>query len=80
MAEQLKRRIADLQAATSMTDLVTSTIVKVPGSKNILVKLSDEHSISVIANHKSAPVSDDGTVDWSSVTRIKIMEIEKYGC
>ncbi len=78
MADVLRRRLADLRAATSPRDLVAGNprVVVVEGEEQITLDLVDGHRIAVVANHVDNPVTEENRVDWAKVTRIKILRIE----
>lgn len=77
MAEKLKRRLADLRAASCVNDLVAGRPRK-RGSRNrqMALNLYKSSKIIICANHNTTPVLESGNVDWSKVTRIKILRIE----
>jgi len=79
VAETLKHRLADLQAATSVKDLVAGRPRTMSGSaeKTMLVDLRDGYNLVFTANHPNNPVKQDKTVDWERVSRVKIMSIER---
>ena len=78
VAEKLKRRLADLRAASSVEDLVAGRPRKVKGDRHphIAVHLCDRTCIIFCANHTKVQVLESGDVDWSKVSRIKILEIK----
>jgi toxin HigB-1 len=78
MAEQLRGRLADLRAAMSVKDLVVGRPREVDGmpKSHIAVDLYEGYHIVSCANHNSIPILESGDVDWSKVTRIKILRIE----
>lgn len=77
LAEKLKRRLADLRAASCVNELAAGRPRK-RGSRNrqIALNLYKDSKIIFSANHNSIPVLESGSVDWSKVTRIKILRIE----
>ena len=78
VAEALKRRLADLSAATSVNDLVVGLPREVEGSdrQEMAVDLRDGYRIIFRANHPKNPIADNGDLDWGSVSRLKILRIE----
>lgn len=78
IAEKLKRRLADLRAAKSVTDLVAGRPRELEGSdgEHYAVELRDGSRIVFCANHVTIPVLESGSVDWSKVNRVKILRIE----
>jgi proteic killer suppression protein len=78
VAEKLKRRLADLRAATCIKDLATVRPYELEGihQKQIALDLCDDYRIVLCANHNSVPLLDSGAIDWSMVNRVKILRIE----
>ena len=78
VAEKLKRRLADLRAATTVEDLVAGRPRELDGAhdRHFAVDLSEDHSIVFCANHTEIPLLESGDVDWSRVSRVKILRIE----
>lgn len=77
VAEILKHRLADLRAATSIRDLVAGRVHQVEDINNhhMIVGLRDNHRIVLCANHPKNPTDKDGRIDWSRVSRIKVLGI-----
>ena len=75
----LKRRLADLRAATSITDVVLGDTREVPrtGGRAIRLDFGDGYHLIFEANHARNPSLADGKVDWSAVSRIKVTAVEK---
>ncbi len=78
VAQRLRRRLADLRAATSVKDLVAGRPRELESvrRRNVSVELAEGSRIVFCANHNSIPTLSSGGVDWSSVSRIKILRIE----
>ena len=82
MAEKLRRRLADLRAATCVKDLVAGRPRELDGAdhRHIAIDLCEDYRIIFCANHTANPVVKSGDVDWSRVSRVKILRIERdYG-
>jgi hypothetical protein len=80
VAEALKHRLADLHAAVSPKDLVAGEPRELEGSgpqRRMIVELCDGHSILFSANHPKNPMTAVGDLDWSRVSRVKILRIGK---
>ena len=77
VADVLRRRLADLRAATSMDDLIIGNPHAVEfGEMNYLViDLCQGHQIVLKANHPENPLTDSGRLDWARVSRIKVTHI-----
>jgi hypothetical protein len=78
VAQKLRRRLADLRAATSVNDLVAGRPRELEGAphRNLAVNLSESSRIVFCANHNTIPLLPSGRVDWSRVSRVKILRIE----
>lgn len=77
-AAQLKRRLADLHAATSISDLVAGATgeCKVNGSE-VSISLCDRFKVIISANHNKNPKDGSGRIEWGKVSRVKIERIEE---
>lgn len=80
LASSLKKRLADLSAASMVAD-----IFGLPGrpreltgynQEKIAVNLIDNHLLLFTSGHLNTPYLPTGTVDWSNVRRIKILGID----
>jgi proteic killer suppression protein len=80
VAERLKRRVADLRAATSVKELVAGRPYELDGARreHLAVNLCDGVRIVFCTNHSKIPVLECGRVDWLKVSRIKIVKIENH--
>lgn len=78
VAEVLKHRLADLQAATSVKDIIVGRLPEFNGTEanHLAIYLSNKHSIVLCANHPKNPMTDTGEIDWERVSRVKILRIE----
>ena len=79
VAEQLKRRVADLRAAATIEDLVAAPPHALDGSANLALNLCDGWRVVFAANHTRVPTVGSGAIDWSAVSRIRIVRIEHVG-
>lgn len=77
VAESLKHRLADLQAAVSIYDLLWGNC-RVVGSgraQRVRIDLPQGFYIVLAANHPRVPLTPEGDVDWNAVIRVKIIHI-----
>jgi plasmid maintenance system killer protein len=74
-ANELRLRIADLRAATSVQDLVVGN-PRATAEGQIELDAGTHLRIIFCANHNTVPKLDSGAVDWSRVSRVKILGIE----
>jgi plasmid maintenance system killer protein len=79
VAEKLKRRLADMRAATCVKDLIAGGPRALTGPLRGHVSLSLGRGFRLIfcANHNTLPVLKSGEIDWSEVRRIQIQEIKR---
>lgn len=78
VAELLKHRLADLRAARYISDLLAGAphVLERGNHQVATVSLGDRYRLIFSANHPKNPVTEQGLVDWSRVSRIKILKIE----
>lgn len=79
VAEKLKHRLADLSSGTSVCDLLAGRprIADPEHRKQMLVDLADGYEMLFEVNHPKPPVDNSGGIDWSRVTRVKILDIRR---
>jgi hypothetical protein len=79
VAKTLKHRLADLRAATSIKDLLVGNprSLPQPEGSNMVVDLCAGWHLVIAANHVSNPTTLENNLDWSRVTRIKILRLEE---
>lgn len=78
VAEKLKRRLADLRAASSVQDLAVGRPRELEGryQHQMAVDLCDGYLIVFTANNNTVGLLESGAIDWGTVSRIKILRIE----
>lgn len=78
VAGKLKRRLADLRAASSVKDLVVGRPRELEGvyQSQMAVDLCDGYRIVFCANHNTVALLESGAINWAMVSRIKILRIE----
>lgn len=74
----LHARLADLKAADSPVELVELgfAVFDQQAKDGIVIHLEDNYRLHAVANHKPPPGSP-GKLDWTQVTRLKILSIER---
>ena len=75
-AGQLQDRLADMRAATSVSDLVAGSPAldaRPPGQ--IRFGLEGGYELVCAGNHPRPPVTDEGRVDFSRIRRVKVVRI-----
>jgi len=78
LASVLIDRLADLRAATSICDIIAAEPRLLPGAlgDTMAVDLTDGSALVFCANHVDLPRSADERVDWTRVSRIRLLRIE----
>lgn len=78
VAGALMDRLADLEAATSVSDIIIGRprAVQSGADEFMAVDLCDGQSLVFAANHNIKPIGDNGRIQWHQVTRIKILQIQ----
>lgn len=74
LAERLQQCLADLRAAETIEDLPLVDHHRADGT--CVLSLSEKARVIVRHNHTNAPQTEAGTIDWSRVRRIRVMEIQ----
>ncbi|RRA99216.1 hypothetical protein [Larkinella rosea] len=77
VAEALQNRLADLWAATSPKDLIVGEPTLLPDS-TFKVNLNNVYRLIFSANDRKIKNDSQGDLDWLSVSRIKILRIERW--
>jgi len=77
IANKLVSRLADLRAVTCVNDLVVGHPREIDdsGDKHYVVDLCNGVSITFCANHVTNSFRNCSKIDWSRVTRIKLLKI-----
>jgi hypothetical protein len=50
-------------------------IVKASNIESLVIDLAEVSELVLVANHTTNPLSDSGRLDWSSVTRVRVVRI-----
>lgn len=79
VADALMDRLADLDAATSVTDILVGRprVIQKETDEVMAVDLCKGFSMVFAANHKNKPTGDNGRIVWDRVTRVKILQIQQ---
>ena len=74
---QLRGRLADLRAATSVRDLLAGKPTLSGSTTEFLtIELVPGSSMRWIANDAPPRLNSEGAIDWDAVVRIRLLEIE----
>lgn len=79
-ARKLRSRLADLQAAERVTDLLAGRPHPLQGVRDGQFALDLEGGRRLVfePDHQPVPSRDDGSIDWFRITRIRITYIGDY--
>jgi hypothetical protein len=75
VADALRRRLSDFRSIGSFDELPFAKPKK--SSNSITFDLPDNWQLVVAGGHGDNPKLASGTTDWTKVTRLKIIRIEK---
>ena len=75
-AGALQRRLADLEAAEAITELPWLT-VEFGGQGDAAIEFHPGYWLTITAIRGGADVKHNQSIDWSTVDRIKLMEIRQ---
>ena len=79
-SKKLQSRLADLMAARTVRELITGDPHPLKGNRSgeFSVKLEGGNRLVFIVANEPVPFNPDGSIDWSSVTRVCIVFIGDY--
>ena len=75
VARKLRHRIADLVAANRIEDLLAGNPREINGAE-MAMDLCDGFRLVFCPGHTTIPHLESGAINWSKVSRIKILGIE----
>jgi hypothetical protein len=77
-ARKLRERLADIRAASNVTELVAGRPREIEGGRlpNYAINLADGYRLVLCTNHNDVPLTRSGRIDWSKVSRVRIHKIE----
>jgi proteic killer suppression protein len=78
VAAALQRRLSDLLAAASPNDIGVGAPRQLDGTDprpRMIIDLRDGFQLVLGVNHRKIPTTQSGSVDWSRVTRFKVLAI-----
>jgi proteic killer suppression protein len=79
-ARKLRTRLADLRAAGTVAELVAGRPHPLKGDRagEFAIDLHGGHRLVFVQDHDPVPIREDGTVDWNSVTNVRVVFIGDY--
>jgi proteic killer suppression protein len=78
--EKLKNRLTDMLAAKTVSEIPpigNPREIKGAHHMHYAIDLCDGFQITFSANHVKIPLTQNGSMDWSKVSHIKILQITK---
>jgi hypothetical protein len=81
VAAQLKARLADLDAADVLSQIVAGRPrpADAGAGLEVFLDLTRDTRLVLRVNHQKVPRRQDAMVDWSRVSRVQVMRIESNG-
>lgn len=78
VAERMKARLMDLQAARTIKDVVVGNpqVLGWIAGSDLCIDLLNGYRMVIRANHPHNPLTDSGEIDWTRVRRVKLLRIE----
>lgn len=79
-AKKLHSRLADLQAAHDVSELSAGKPHPLKGERRgqLAIELPGGKRLILVPANNPAPHRDDGSIDWSGVTKVCIIEVCDY--
>jgi len=79
-ARKLRARLADLRAAACVSHLVAGRPHPLKGDRagEFSVDLSGGDRLVFVPDHDPVPSKEDGSVDWDSVTNVRVVFVGDY--
>lgn len=79
-AKKLRARLSDLEAAERVTDLVAGKPHPLAGDRDgqFALSLAGGARLTIVADHEPLPTDSHGKIDWSKVSKIRIVFIGDY--
>ena len=79
-ATTLHARLSDLRAIERISQIPIGNpqIYGDPSGDRMSIDLGNKYKLVFCANHNKLPIAASGFVDWSRVTRIRILGIEEH--
>jgi hypothetical protein len=76
VAKHLRERLADLRAATTITDLLVGS-PRTSGEKGdvLIIGLGTVSHMTWVVNHANPPTGEDGMIDWHRVSRVRLIRL-----
>lgn len=80
VSTKLQNRLADLAAAISVTDIIIGNPCELKNTPypNYKVDLYNNYILIFAANNVIVSQNGNGSINWSEVNRIKILEIKEH--
>jgi hypothetical protein len=78
LAETIRRVLADLRAASSIQEIAPGDVISDASTNCVKVRLGPKHCLRLEPNHLPVPADGSGRVDWTLISRVKVMGIEAF--
>jgi hypothetical protein len=77
VASQLRRRLADLKAASTVADLIAGDPRKSADGQTLEMSLGDGAALILRPNHTREPSNGIATIVWEEVRRLQLLQIRR---
>lgn len=79
-ATALHARLSDLRAIERISQIPVGNPQAYgdPSGARMSIDLGNDYKLVFCANHNKLPIAASGVVDWSRVTRVRILGVEKH--
>ena len=74
-ASLLRHRLADLRSARTVADLLAGRPRFADDGQVFFVDFGENRRLALMPNHVANPHSTEGKIDWTRVTRMRVVEI-----
>lgn len=78
VVEAVRRVLADLRAASSVHEIAAGDVLGDVAAACLRIKLGSRHFLRLEPNHLPVPADANGQIDWTQVSRLKVMGIEAF--
>lgn len=78
VARNLMRRLSDLRAVAVVSEIVAGRPREIDpnGPGEYRIDLAEGYVLIFCANHPNNPILENGNIDWSKVSRVKILGVK----
>jgi hypothetical protein len=75
VAKTLQSRLADLRAASSVSELILGDAKLTCDGKEMTITIGHGQTFAIRCNHSEPPTAAKGQIDWGLVERVKVVRV-----